>query len=85
LPTQKGGQLNPRGRLALKLKPLVRWVVRPEKVVDRQYSVYRIREVHLGFVWGKGKGEKGKGKREKAVPHGFENCYRLAIALMRSL
>jgi hypothetical protein len=20
-------------------------------------------------------GQKGKGKREKAVPHGFENCY----------
>jgi hypothetical protein len=37
---------------------------------QEHYSVSRIREVHLGFVW-----EKGKGKGEKAVPHSSENCY----------
>jgi hypothetical protein len=41
------------------------------------YSVSRILEAHLGSVWG-----KGKGKREKAVSHGSENCrinYQLSI------
>jgi hypothetical protein len=45
------------------------------------YSVSRICEIHLGFVW-----ERGKGKREKAVPHGSENCYEcfyLTIELIK--
>ncbi|MEY2858945.1 MAG: hypothetical protein RLZZ74_3258 [Cyanobacteriota bacterium] len=33
-------------------------------------SAFRTCEQHLGFVWG-----KGKGKRGKAVPRDSENCY----------